>query len=57
MATKVHAATQIHSRPKATNETLQEYIQRFAEVVICVTVADPTSVTSQVTIILCETPF
>ena len=49
VATKEHAATQIHSRLQAANETLQEYMQRFTDLVIQATGADPTSVTCQVT--------
>ena len=52
LATKVHAATQIYFRPQAANETLQEYIQRYTDLVIHATGADLTSVTCQVTIIL-----
>ena len=53
VATKVHAATQIHSRPQAANELLQEYIPRFTDLVIHSTGTEPTSGTCQVTIILC----
>ena len=52
VTTKVHVATQIHSRPKTANETLQEYIQRLTDLIIHATSTDPTSVTCQVTIIL-----
>ena len=51
-ATKVHAATQIHSRLLATNETLQENIEIFNDLVIHTTGADPTLVMCQVTIVL-----
>ena len=44
--------TSIHSRSKAANETLQEFIQGFTDLAIHATGADPTSVTYQVTIIL-----
>ena len=52
VATKVHTATQIHSRPQAAKETLQEYIQRITNLVIHATAAAPTSVTCKVTTIL-----
>ena len=34
MAAKKHASTQMHSRPQVADETLQEYIQRLADLVI-----------------------
>ena len=37
VATKVHAATWMYSRPQAANEKLQEYIQRVTDLVICAT--------------------
>ena len=52
VATKIHAATQIHSRPQTADETSQEHNQRFTELVRHATRADSTSVTCQVTIIL-----
>ena len=52
VALNVPAAAQNHSRPQAAKETLQEYIQRFTDFMICATCVDPTSVTCQVTIIL-----
>ena len=51
VATKEHAATQIHSRLQAANETLQDYIQSFNDLVIHAIGADPTSVTCQIAII------
>ena len=48
----MHAATGIHSRSKATNETLQEYIQWFMNLVILATGTDPNAVTCHVTIVL-----
>ena len=36
--TMMDAATRIHSRPQSSNETLQEYIQRFTDLVIQVQV-------------------
>ena len=41
-ATKMHAATRILSRPQATNKTLQEYTQRFTDLVIKAMGTDPT---------------
>ena len=44
VATTVHAATHIHSRLEAANETLQEYIMQLTNLVIHATGADPISV-------------
>ena len=52
VATQVHAAIQMYSRLQVANGTLQEYIQRFTDLVIHATGAEPTLVTCQVTIIL-----
>ena len=52
MATKVHAAPQIQSRPQTANGTLQKYIQRLTNLIIHTTDANPISVTCKVTIIL-----
>ena len=52
VATKMHAATRINSGPRTANETLQEYIQIFADFVIQVMGTDPTALTFQVTIVL-----
>ena len=41
VATTMHAVVQIHSTPKATNETLQEYIQRSTDFVIPATGTHP----------------
>ena len=57
VVTKLHAVTQIYSRPQSTNEALQEYIQRFTDVVIHETGTEPTSVTCQVIIALFMTHF
>ena len=48
VATKMHAATQILSRPQARNEN----IHRFTNWVIQATGTDPTAVACQVTIVL-----
>ena len=47
----MHVDTQIHSRPHAAIDTLQEYIQRFTDLVIHATVASYTSVPCQVNIL------
>ena len=52
VATKMYAATHIHSMPQAANETLQENIQRFTYLLIQTTVTNPTTAVFQVTIIL-----
>ena len=52
LATKVHTTTEIHSQHQAADETLQECIQIFTDLVIHTRGADPTSVTCQVTFIL-----
>ena len=49
---QMHAATQIHSRPQGENEMLQEYIQRFTDLVIQATGTDPTTMICQVTLAL-----
>ena len=49
--TQVQVPTQIHFRPQAANEALQEYIQRLTDLVMHATYADLTSVMCQVTII------
>ena len=46
----MHTATRIYSRYQAANETMQEYIQRFTDLVPHGT--DPTVVTCKVTIVL-----
>ena len=51
VATKMHSTTWIYSRPQATNETLQEYIWRFTDLVQA-TSTDPTAIKCQVTIFL-----
>ena len=43
VATKIHAATWIHSQPQSANETLQEYIQIFAYLLIHATGIDSTA--------------
>ena len=48
----MHAANGIYSQPKATKETLQEYIQTFTDLVFEANGTDPTAVTCQVTVIL-----
>ena len=50
IATNMHVAIRIHSRPQTTNETLQECIQRFTDLAIQNKGADPSRVTCQVTI-------
>ena len=45
----MHAATRIHLCPYATIEALQEYIQRFTDLVIQATGTDLTAMTCQVT--------
>ena len=52
VAIKIHAATQINSRPPTSHETLQEYIQRFTDLVMNATGTDPTTVTCKVTTVL-----
>ena len=52
VGTKQHAATQIHSRLQSANETLQQHIQEFIDLVIHSSGTDSTSVTCQVIIIL-----
>ena len=47
---KMHTATIIQSRPQAANETLQQYIQRFTDLLIYITGTEPTAVTCQVSI-------
>ena len=37
VSTKMHAATQIHSRPQTENKSLQDYIQRPTDLVMQVT--------------------
>ena len=44
--------SQIHSKAHTANGTLQEYTQRFTDLVIHAMDADPTTVTCQVTVIL-----
>ena len=48
----MHVATRIHSQPPAANVTLQEFIQRFTDLLIQATGTDPNAVTCQVTVIL-----
>ena len=50
VVTKMQGATRI--RPRASNEALQEYIQRCMDLVIQATGTDPTTVTCQMTIVL-----
>ena len=52
VATKMHAATRIHSRPQVASETPQEYIQRFTDLVLQAVGTNSTPVTCQVAIIL-----
>ena len=52
MATKMHAATWIHSCLQSANKTLLEHVQRFTDLVVHTTGTDPTPVTCQVTIVL-----
>ena len=50
--TKMHAVTRIHSHSQATNESSQEYIQRFADFVSQAMGTDLTAVTSHGTVVL-----
>ena len=52
IATKMHATTRIHSQPQAANETLQEYIQLFTNLVIQTTDNDLTAMTCQMRTVL-----
>ena len=51
MLTKMQATTRLYSTPQATNETLQENIQRFTDLAIQATGTDLTAVTCQVAVL------
>ena len=52
LTTKKCAATKIHCRPQAVEETLQRYIQRFTDLVIQVMGTNSIAVTCWVTTVL-----
>ena len=52
VAIKVHAATQIYSRPQTADDILKEHILQFTDLIIHATGTDLTSLTCHITIIL-----
>ena len=50
--TNMHAISITHIRHQSSNETMQEYLQRFTDLVIQATGTDPTTVTYHGTFIL-----
>ena len=52
MTTKMHAASRIYSKSQAADETLQEYIERFTDLVIQAKGADRTAITCQLISVL-----